>query len=604
VALAVTPFCAIAQVEQRIVVSEYLGKDGKSPLPQVGVTVLNAGAALSDPNGEATLRFRTLHAGDRVTVRRIEKPGYEIFNTQAIEQWNISPQNQFQIILCQSAKLQALRDQYNRVARQSYAKQYNAEKAKLASERKKTKMLEETYAKKMQELENQYQQQLEDLENYVDQFARIDLSDLNAQQQKLIDLVRKGKIDEAIRQYEEANYPDQYQKQCEEISKIDRAQAQLMKVEAEKRSQREKLYQAIGRQIGTYRLAGGRENFQKVTDLMKTVADADTTQLDAVWDYAVHALKQGMLDESERYIGIFMRATADQPDKQALAYKMMGQAYMNAHELGSAETAYTTALAIREKLAQQDADRYTASMIESQLQLSTYYLWIGNVEASAKLLDSAIPMCETCMQDNANQQDDTYRLMLCPLYANQSLVHCYGGDSVKAIQIADKACEIGRAINDNDAQGDGCTMYIAALIRKQQACYMFGRWDEMANTAREFVDLCEPLYKQNPDAMAEYYHDAYNNLAEACIHIKDYTSAEKAFLKAEVQLEQLVKMHPTTKFYTQFTFYDTGAHLYDGMGNPTKRTHYVALARKAFNKMPAEEQQQYKDYMDALDAMK
>ena len=45
-------------------------------------------------------------------------------------------------------------------------------------------------------------------------------------------------------------------------------------------------------------------------------------------------------------------------------------------------------------------------------------------------------------------------------------------------------------------------------------------------------------------------------------------------------------------------------HLYDGMGNPTKRTHYVALARKAFNKMPAEEQQQYKDYMDALDAMK
>ena len=132
-----------AQSEQTIVVSEYNGKEQKTPLNGVSVSVLNAVASITDAQGKATLRFRTLHAGDRVTIRRIEKNGYEIFNSQAIEQWNISPQRPFQIVLCQTERFRALRDQYSRVASDSYAKQYRAEQARMANERKKTKMLED-----------------------------------------------------------------------------------------------------------------------------------------------------------------------------------------------------------------------------------------------------------------------------------------------------------------------------------------------------------------------------------------------------------------------------------------------------------------------------
>ncbi|MBO6011971.1 MAG: hypothetical protein J6P82_00440, partial [Bacteroidales bacterium] len=197
--LFLASFAALsAQVEQTVIVQEYNESSKKTPLSQVGVTVMNAGAAISDENGQATLRFRTLHAGDKVTIRRIEKAGYEIFNSQAIEQWTISPQQPFRIVLCRSDRFKALRDEYNRVASDSYARQYKAEQARLAEERKRTNMLEETYKQKLLDLENQYQQQLEDLDNYVDQFARIDLSELSIRQAKLIRMVKEGKIDEAI----------------------------------------------------------------------------------------------------------------------------------------------------------------------------------------------------------------------------------------------------------------------------------------------------------------------------------------------------------------------------------------------------------------------
>ena len=152
-----------AQTEQQVVVSEYKGKEQKTPLSGVSVTVLNAATSVSDQNGVAALRFRTMHPGDRVSVRRVVKNGYEIFNTQAVEQWNISPNHPFQLILCQSNQLHELRSQYSRVASDSYARQYKAEQARLASEKKKTNMLEEVYQQKLLDLENQYQQQLEDL---------------------------------------------------------------------------------------------------------------------------------------------------------------------------------------------------------------------------------------------------------------------------------------------------------------------------------------------------------------------------------------------------------------------------------------------------------
>ncbi len=588
----------LAQSEQRITVLEYNGKEGKTPLAQVGVTVLNAGSALSDDKGEATLKFRTLHAGDRVSVRRIEKAGFEIFNSQAIEQWSVSPQRPFQIVLCRSEKFMALRDQYSRVASDSYAKQYKAAQARLAAERKKTKMLEETYQQKMLDLENQYQQQLEDLENYVDQFARIDLSELNNQQSELIKLVQDGKIDKAIQKYESADYQAQYKKQCEEIAKIDRAQAQLTIVEAQKRSEREKVFQAIHRQIATYRLAGGRENFQKVTDLMKSVADADTTNLEAVFDYARHALNQSLYAESETYFNIYIRGCQNSPALQASAYSLLGQSYMLKHEFEKAEAAYLHAISILQPLADKEPERFAHQLLNLKYNLSNNYIWTNQFEKAPKILTTAVQECETLYKAEPAENAE----LLVKLQGANCRVLQFLGDSEAAMVSGKRALEIARSIYEHNEETS--VPIINALGCMAQICYMSNNWTELVEVQKEDITVVEELYQKNPSAFSLYVMAGYSNMAEAQLHQNNTEEAEEAFLKSDAVLNILLEQDSTIHYYDQFSLYELGARLYKQKGNAEKMIFYRDAALKAYEQLQSGEKEQFINEYEGLKNLK
>ncbi len=588
----------LAQSEQRITVLEYNGKEGKTPLAQVGVTVLNAGSALSDDKGEATLKFRTLHAGDRVSVRRIEKAGFEIFNSQAIEQWSVSPQRPFQIVLCRSEKFMALRDQYSRVASDSYAKQYKAAQARLAAERKKTKMLEETYQQKMLDLENQYQQQLEDLENYVDQFARIDLSELNNQQSELIKLVQDGKIDKAIQKYESADYQAQYKKQCEEIAKIDRAQAQLTVVEAQKRSEREKVFQAIHRQIATYRLAGGRENFQKVTDLMKSVADADTTNLEAVFDYARHALNQNLYTESETYFNIYIRGCQNSPALQASAYSLLGQSYMLKHEFEKAEAAYLHAISILQPLADKESERFSSQLLHLKYILSNNFIWTNRIIKAKEILSTAILECESLYKENPSE----YAELFVQLLSTQSKAFTYLEDKTNSLAFGNRAIEIARPLYQHTEES--ADAIIIALDALGLASYTSENWETLEAVEQEHASITNELYEKNPEKNIIYVKDSFNNLAEAQLKLNKLEDSEKSFLKAESLTKTIVEQNLDIRNYDIFTVYELGARLYKQKGNQEKMIYYRDAALKAYEQLQPGEKEQFVNEYEGLKNLK
>ena len=122
--LLLLPLQLFAQSQQQVMVREYREKSQKTPLEGVSLSVQNAGSSISDAQGSMTLQFRTLKAGDAVQVRRVDLAGYEIFNREAVEQWTISPQQAFNLVLCRSDRFKQLRDQYMRVSSASYERQY------------------------------------------------------------------------------------------------------------------------------------------------------------------------------------------------------------------------------------------------------------------------------------------------------------------------------------------------------------------------------------------------------------------------------------------------------------------------------------------------
>lgn len=586
-----------AQVEQSIVVTEYNGKSEKTPLSGVNVTVLNAASTMSGEDGKAVLRFRTLHAGDKVSIRRIEKSGYELFNSMATDQWTVSTNRPFQLVLCRSDKFKALRDQYSRVASDSYAKQYKAEMARLASERKKTKMLEETYQQKLLDLENQYQQQLEDLENYVDQFARIDLSELNSQQQELIDLVQQGKIDEAIQKYESADYQAQYQKQSEEIAKIDRAQAQLAVIEAQKRSEREKVFQTISRQIATYRLAGGRENFNKVNTLMKAVADADTTNLEAVWAYAEHAMHQNMIEDCEKYFNIYIRGCEDNPYMQASAWYMLGQGYFAHQVYDKAEMAYSIAIEIQHKQSVKEPERHTALSVVLPHRLARLYLWLGKNKEAILLLEKAIPLCEILY----NNEPESYNNHLANLYSAYSLSLFYVGNAKEAKSTAYKAREIAKKYYEQTPET--ATVIATVLNELAHVLYFTEQWNEFITTCKEMAEIDETFYKQNPQEFLPSVQSDYNNLADGYLHLNEFEKCEENLNKSEQLLQEWIQSDKQIHAYNKFNLYDIAVRLYHALGNTEKKESYLKMAREAFEQMVPEEKEMSKEMMDQLNAL-
>lgn len=212
-----------AQCQQHCIVMEYNEAEQKSPLAGVEVLVRNAGSTVSDTNGNVTLRFRTQKTGDRVIVRRIEKSGFEIFNKDAIEQWNITNKGIFKIVMCRSDRFKRIRDNYLAISSNSYAKQRKAEEAKLQAMKRKGKMKQAEYEKEMIRIEEEYEQKLSNIDVYIDRFARIDLNEISKEEAKAIKMFQDGDIDGAIKVYEDLKLEEKYKLYVENKKKKKRA---------------------------------------------------------------------------------------------------------------------------------------------------------------------------------------------------------------------------------------------------------------------------------------------------------------------------------------------------------------------------------------------
>lgn len=581
-----------AQAVQNVVVKEYQAKNQKTPLADVGVTVGNAGAAMTDGDGRAMLRFRSLKAGDRVTLRRVEKAGYEVFNRDAVEQWTVSPSADFQLVLCRSDKFRQLRDQYQRVASQSYDRQYKAEQQRLANERKEGKLQEEAYQQRLLDLQDQYEQQLEDLENYVDKFARIDLSELSAQEQQLVELVQQGKIDEAIALYEQHDYLGQYQRETRDIEEIDRAQQRLAEVEVEKRRQREAVMASIDRQVNTYQLAGGRENFEKIGKLLKGVADADTTNLRTVRNYVEHAVMQTDFDEAERYLLVLARNAQDWHDLVS-AYSWMTIMYSQLQRDEEVEKYYE--LWLRLLRSRMDPDSYTdvAALATSLMVRQNYLLTacryaesLADVEEIMQLL-SRLEQMEPAEATRLAQQ----RMLT---ESRQGLALALSEqDAQRGEQQCRNAYEQYKAALDSQEREQvedfHQTIENMLLLLESQ-----DRWNEQLPYLLEQLEMVRLQYRQNPAFAQMRLFECLANLADTYVQSDALAQALPLMTEAETLLPVLQERFKSGSFaVNEMGFYDTEAMYYQKAGDRDQMVSYARRCLEAFERMPADMKEGY-----------
>lgn len=301
--------CVIAQVTERGYVREYNGRQEKKPLAMVEIKVANAGTTTSLEDGSFLLQFRTQKAGDRVSLTRLYKEGYELFNKTSVQQWNISNSGRpFELLMCSSKRFKEIYDSYARVSYESYAKQQREDERKVKNEREAGILKENEYIKKITLLRDEYNKKLDNIDNYIDRFARIDLTGLTEKEADILETLQKGDIDSAIKLYDELELEEQLLNCSQKISSTSSAIARLEKNRKASIEERDSLYQLFLRSLDVLRIVGGMENFSKIGTRMKSVANQDTTFTLAVLAYANYASEQQLYAECEQYAKIAERA--------------------------------------------------------------------------------------------------------------------------------------------------------------------------------------------------------------------------------------------------------------------------------------------------------
>ena len=577
------PVCLNAQSVQPVQVVEYNQTNPKSPLGGVRVSVVNAAAAMSDAEGNLSLSFRTYKPGDRVEVRGIEKYGYEVFNQAAVEQWAISPSTPFRLVLCKSEHVAALRAHYMQLASANYQKQFELEVKELQAMAQKQKVAEAQFQMQMEQLKEQFNQQLSQLSNYVDQFVHIDLSELSEQQAYLVQLVNEGRMEEAIRAYEEADYPAQLTREINDIQKIDRDQKLLADERKKHESNRQSLFQAIQRQSYTYMMAGGRQNYLKAQRLLKAAADADTTYVEALEYYVSFASRQLMVDEASYYVDIAARQLSDSPEWLMTQYLTLSGACGVVHQFDKMDVYHAKAMAVGRPLIQNgtagDGVRELYAILLYSIANKQLYM---SDKAAIQTTADAEAMMRPLYVGEATQRRIYY---MASILVNKS--NCVMGttqDPKKVREVLDEAKSIIEPYKDESSMHE---LYVK----------MMNNYLEVVESPDDAVRICEEVYqleskeyRNNPDAGMNKFLVAVFNIAQTYVECGRFDLVDEKLTLAE-ELHQTIESRFGRPFFEQQFYLAYLKAIYSqAKGEKDQMKQFVQEAMDCLSKMPEEMQ--------------
>lgn len=576
---------AIAQSVQKGIILEYNGKDAKTPIANVEIVVNNAGSTVSNKKGEFNLTFRTLKPGDKVAIRRIVKAGYEVFNKDALEQWYISKDNTpFEIVMCRSDVFKQLRDNYSNVARTSYTIKFENEQLQLKQSLDKGAIEQNVYQQKLKALQDQYESQLDNIENYIDKFARIDLSELEAFEKDVINLVAKGEIDLAIQRYEDENLLTKYKKQVDVFYALENATKKVTDAIESSIERRDSLLRVIKHQVVLLRMAGGKKNFDRAMNLMHDVALSDTTNFGAAYEYAFYCQKIFRLDEALNFFRIGLRNAAPVSHEAVQARIGISKVLLNKKEYYEIEETVTPIIEIIDELANKagNPNLYIRERVDAKNVLARACAQLHDSVNAIKYYNEAMADAETIVSMDSEQIGVLAEIesMASIMYSTTFIL------PEEAIEIGKRALEHTQELYNSNPQ-----LYKARLAFTQNVmgkAYEANEDLQMAETHYLEADrLYAEAYKINPEAYIKYLANNKQNLALLYLELGNSESkrnSKKAIAplrEAENLYNIMVNTYKMTNLELNIALiHNNYCRLYYQLGQNEKALYYGNLAYK------------------------
>lgn len=526
------PVGLYAQCVQSGIVMEYKGKEQKVPLANVEIVVTNAGSTVSNAEGKFDLIFRTANPGDKINVRRIDKPGYEVLNTDIAYNYHITRQNEpIVILMVKTETLRNTRDSYLAKAREQSNQERIIDENGLQTALNKGMISKAEYDSKLQEIINYYEDKMERIDSYIEKIVRLDVTDLSDKEQEIYDLIQEGRFDEAIDQYENLHLVDSYKEQTASLQKLNEARQQIVNTRTNKQSFLDGLKTMIDRQIDLLWEAGGKENVDKIDNILKKMADSNTSDASIQMSYGDDLLAHNNFDEALIYYRRGLVAADNDEVLSAMAQVKIGQALagkaMMMEALGHLFEGLGRLNVIRDR--RETAHPVLYERAQTHDIIATCYLKMNLADESVRYYTYANPQYEILMQEDSV----TYVCPYAEMLNNYGKALILAQDSINAEEVLVKAVDLLEKIhetNPNRYSGKLAAAYtnLGNLYRRSE------RMGLAEETLKKAYNTYEIAIKTHPDAYMGSLADCAQELCMLYLHTNEF---EKALSQANMGLQ-------------------------------------------------------------------
>lgn len=523
-------FCSIcqstmAQSFQPCVIKEYNEELAKTPLAGVEVSVNDAGLRVSDSKGMLTLRFLTKNIGDHVDSVEISKLGYELFNKDAVAQWNISGESRpFTIVMCLSERFKKIKDNYNAISSASYAKQKRKEEERLKNEYQKGLLKEAEYKRKLQELQDEFDKQSLSIRPYIDHFARIDLSELSSQERDIVKLVKAGQIDSAICLYQQMHLEEHFKNNRSAYLKMNEATEMLEQAKKKINEQRDTIFQQILRKNDVLMMQGGKENLELIEKSLKEIADNDTTYLYGLSAYSSFLQEHYRVRENLKYL--YMIEKCGEREYHHYLSSMIYNiafAYFALNENDSAKTYLTKSLEANEKYNKKDSVEYLSNLLNYYIVFAQIYYEEGDSDSAEMASEKALEYAQRLYFIYKHNNASTLKM---------ALIFAMSYNQKKPSSVIDKwNKQYQDLLNSSDTAEEGD--YILDVIGHVSQVLSVGNTNIAKRILKDAIYKVQPLYDKDEHKYGNSLSFCYFFLGGVYYNEHDFTTAQTYLEKGQ-----------------------------------------------------------------------
>ena len=429
---------------QKGITFRYNGKKPRTPLGGVYVkTATSPNGVVSDENnGVFFLKLQNVKMGARLGRTTVSNTDLMIFNQKEVDEWS-ARKEPLKLILCDANQFQKQKNNFISIGINQAEKKYKKRLAELEKKNKAQQLTLDEYYAKLDSINRDRDNAEKHMEEYADMFARIDESEVDTLAQRAIELFNQGQLEEAIKLFEQGNYPEIYddalkkiKTQAEEL----RQKADSAVVLADKDIEEYKKF--IQAQVSVYKM---RKEWDKAAELLKGLADKLQTQ-DVIWDYAIFSQNQNQFAEAETYYKIYIKKqlllskTNPQIYESALgdSYNNLANLYYVTQRFADSEQMFNSALEIYKRLMGENAHFYGQRLANCLFGLANSQVKQEKYSQAYQCFKRNIPLLKTLYQSDKSN----YTELLNDIFVSQSFYSIFEKQYTEAEKYSREVLEV------------------------------------------------------------------------------------------------------------------------------------------------------------------